>query len=244
MKSTAHSVQVYPYTLATSSFLARPGHSFRDCLLMVHLYTTAFPPHHISVLTWPCVAGLVACQEAHTHAHLGGQECSMSGHSHGTDQPCADDHGSAQEIVLSPVCTHVAMGGDDGEIILVDPESGEHLHVLAGFPGHSVAFSEDGAEVLSRSPGWPESGEEAAWHVETGELLRGTPPPPPGAVVANAGGGLGGIGAANASAAAALADHNMRAMFLHILADTLGSVGVIISTALVQWRGWVGTDET
>jgi Co/Zn/Cd efflux system component len=41
-------------------------------------------------------------------------------------------------------------------------------------------------------------------------------------VVADAGGGLGGIGAANASAAAALADHNMRAMFLHILADTLG----------------------
>jgi zinc transporter 5/7 len=43
------------------------------------------------------IAGLVACQEAHTHAHLGGQECSVSGHSHGADQPCGDDHGSAQE---------------------------------------------------------------------------------------------------------------------------------------------------
>jgi hypothetical protein len=61
--------------------------------------------------------------------------------------------GSAQEIILSPACTHVALGGDDGEIILVDPESGEHLHILAGYPGHAVAFSDDGAEVLSRSPG-------------------------------------------------------------------------------------------
>lgn len=69
--------------------------------------------------------------------------------------------------------------------------------------------------------------------VATGELLRGTP-------------------------IEAMKDHNMRvctephsrylckhqgslpaapqAMFLHVLADTLGSVGMIVSTAFVQWR--------
>lgn len=31
-------------------------------------------------------------------------------------------------------------------------------------------------------------------------------------------------------------------MFLHILADTLGSVGVIVSTILIQWLGWTGFD--
>lgn len=31
-------------------------------------------------------------------------------------------------------------------------------------------------------------------------------------------------------------------VFLHILADTLGSVGVIISTLLIQWFGWTGFD--
>ncbi|GAQ90907.1 Cation efflux family protein [Klebsormidium nitens] len=37
-------------------------------------------------------------------------------------------------------------------------------------------------------------------------------------------------------------DHNMRGIFLHVLADTLGSVGVIISTALIQYCGWVLAD--
>lgn len=31
-------------------------------------------------------------------------------------------------------------------------------------------------------------------------------------------------------------------VFLHILADTLGSVGVIISTILIKWFGWTGFD--
>ena len=37
-------------------------------------------------------------------------------------------------------------------------------------------------------------------------------------------------------------DANMRAVFLHVLADTLGSVGVIVSTYLVQTRGWAWAD--
>ncbi|KAF9054539.1 hypothetical protein BJ165DRAFT_1439692 [Panaeolus papilionaceus] len=36
--------------------------------------------------------------------------------------------------------------------------------------------------------------------------------------------------------------HNMRGVFLHVMADTLGSVGVIISTLLIQWYGWTGFD--
>ncbi|KAG0173181.1 putative zinc transporter msc2 [Apophysomyces sp. BC1015] len=35
---------------------------------------------------------------------------------------------------------------------------------------------------------------------------------------------------------------NMQGVFLHIMADTLGSVGVIISTLLIQWFGWTGFD--
>ncbi|KNZ80134.1 Zinc transporter 7 [Termitomyces sp. J132] len=35
---------------------------------------------------------------------------------------------------------------------------------------------------------------------------------------------------------------NMRGVFLHVMADTLGSVGVIISTLLIQFYGWTGFD--
>ncbi|KAJ1803099.1 hypothetical protein LPJ75_005975, partial [Coemansia sp. RSA 2598] len=35
---------------------------------------------------------------------------------------------------------------------------------------------------------------------------------------------------------------NMQGVFLHVLADTLGSVGVIISTLLIQQFGWTGFD--
>ncbi|KWU42387.1 CDF-like metal transporter, partial [Rhodotorula sp. JG-1b] len=36
--------------------------------------------------------------------------------------------------------------------------------------------------------------------------------------------------------------HNMKGVFLHVLADTLGSVGVIISTLLINRYGWNGFD--
>ncbi|KAI9483722.1 MAG: cation efflux family-domain-containing protein [Benjaminiella poitrasii] len=35
---------------------------------------------------------------------------------------------------------------------------------------------------------------------------------------------------------------NMQGVFLHIMADTLGSAGVIVSTLLIQWFGWTGFD--
>jgi len=34
----------------------------------------------------------------------------------------------------------------------------------------------------------------------------------------------------------------MRGVFLHVMADTLGSVGVIISTLLIEYYGWTGFD--
>ncbi|KAJ7522651.1 hypothetical protein O6H91_18G021200 [Diphasiastrum complanatum] len=37
-------------------------------------------------------------------------------------------------------------------------------------------------------------------------------------------------------------DHNMEGIFLHVLADTLGSVGVVISTILIKYKGWLLTD--
>ncbi|KAH9036312.1 cation efflux protein [Lactarius pseudohatsudake] len=36
--------------------------------------------------------------------------------------------------------------------------------------------------------------------------------------------------------------HNMHGLFLHVMADTLGSVGVIVSTLLIQFYGWTGFD--
>lgn len=36
--------------------------------------------------------------------------------------------------------------------------------------------------------------------------------------------------------------HNMKGVFLHVMADTLGSVGVIISTLLIERYGWTGFD--
>lgn len=37
-------------------------------------------------------------------------------------------------------------------------------------------------------------------------------------------------------------NENMHGIFLHILADTLGSVAVVISTVLVHYSGWAGFD--
>ncbi|GAB4831790.1 hypothetical protein Ancab_005802 [Ancistrocladus abbreviatus] len=37
-------------------------------------------------------------------------------------------------------------------------------------------------------------------------------------------------------------DHNMEGIFLHVLADTMGSVGVIISTLLIKYKGWLVAD--
>jgi len=34
----------------------------------------------------------------------------------------------------------------------------------------------------------------------------------------------------------------MQGVFLHVMADTLGSVGVILSTLLIRWTGWTGWD--
>ncbi|KAL9933315.1 hypothetical protein V8E36_008033 [Tilletia maclaganii] len=36
--------------------------------------------------------------------------------------------------------------------------------------------------------------------------------------------------------------HNMMGVYLHVMADTLGSVGVIISTLLIKYYGWTGFD--
>nr|KJB11433.1 hypothetical protein B456_001G258800 [Gossypium raimondii] len=37
-------------------------------------------------------------------------------------------------------------------------------------------------------------------------------------------------------------DHNMEGIFLHVLADTMGSVGVVMSTLLIKYKGWLVAD--
>ena len=192
------------------------------------------------------LVGLAVCAEAHAHAHLGGGTHACCGPSRAGAAPgAAPAAAAAREMILSPTCAHVAVSGPDGEIIVVDPESGAHLFVARGFPGHETVFSDDGSEVRSRPPGWPESAPEAAWDVRTGELLRGDPPsrmgiePGPGTEASLSARDPGSNAASSTRVAA---DVNARAMFLHVLADALGSVGVIVSTLLVEWYGWTWAD--
>jgi cation diffusion facilitator family transporter len=178
--------------------------------------------------------------------------------------------GGSTEIVPSPTRRHAAMmGAAGGTIWLVDTDARARTRSieLMGFGGEggdgesrsrssrqSVRFREDGLVVTARSGGWPESGETRSWCVRTGVLLRGT----------IAGGDeydeMGAdlcrpIGDASSGMTsrqkkpkpkpkpkAKSGDANMRAVFLHVLADTLGSVGVIVSTYLVQTRGWAWAD--
>ncbi|KAK6928253.1 Cation efflux protein [Dillenia turbinata] len=37
-------------------------------------------------------------------------------------------------------------------------------------------------------------------------------------------------------------DHNMEGIFLHVLADTMESVGVVVSTLLIKYKGWLVAD--
>ncbi|KAJ0965485.1 hypothetical protein J5N97_026623 [Dioscorea zingiberensis] len=37
-------------------------------------------------------------------------------------------------------------------------------------------------------------------------------------------------------------DHNMEGIFLHVLADTMGSLGVVVSTLLIKYKGWFVAD--
>lgn len=37
-------------------------------------------------------------------------------------------------------------------------------------------------------------------------------------------------------------DHNMEGIFLHVLADTMGSVGVVVATLLIKYKGWLVAD--
>ena len=215
--------------------------------------------------------GLFLCAEAHTHSHRDGTSCpALSGWGGGKCENAeVVDFGGSTEIVPSPTRRHAAMmGAAGGTIWLVDTDARARTRSieLMGFGGggggesrsrssrQSVSFSDDGLVVTARSGGWPESGETRSWCVRTGVLLRGT----------IAGGDedddMGAdlcrpIGDASSGMTsrqkkpkpkpkpkAKSGDANMRAVFLHVLADTLGSVGVIVSTYLVQTRGWAWAD--
>ena len=214
--------------------------------------------------------GLFLCAEAHTHSHRDGTTCpALSGWGGGKcENTDVVDFGGSTEIVPSPTRRHAAMmGAAGGTIWLVDTDARSRTRSieLMGFRGgdgesrsrssrQRVSFSEDGLVVTARSGGWPESGETRSWCVRTGVLLRGT----------IAGGDeydeMGAdlcrpIGDASSGMTsrqkkpkpkpkpkAKSGDANMRAVFLHVLADTLGSVGVIVSTYLVQTRGWAWAD--
>ncbi|KAL9713715.1 putative zinc transporter msc2 [Leucoagaricus gongylophorus] len=116
---------------------------------------------------------------------------------------------------------------------LLTPSSVAHLHLQKHNPGHSRSSSlqiHTGPGGVSQddepSPLTPNYNFVRDEHMEQhhqDEQLCGR------------GGGGGGGGHEGHS-------HNMRGVFLHVMADTLGSVGVIISTLLIQFYGWTGFD--
>ena len=215
--------------------------------------------------------GLLLCAEAHTHSHRDGTSCpALSGWGGGKcENAKVVDFGGSTEIVPSPTRRHAAMmGAAGGTIWLVDTDAMSRTRSieLMGFRGgdgesrsrslrQSVSFSEDGLVVTARSGGWPESGETRSWCVRTGVLLRGTlaggdEDDEMGADLCRPIGDYATSGMTSRpkkpkpkpKPKAKSGDANMRAVFLQVLADTLGSVGVIVSTYLVQTRGWAWAD--
>ena len=188
------------------------------------------------------LVGLALCAEARAHAHVGGgtrvlRRRVTRGRSHGRrhregDDPLADvrarggewagrgDHRRGPGIRRASVCRAWVSraGARDGVL------------------GRRIGGAQSTAGVAGeRAP-------EAAWDVRTGELLRGDPPSrmgfEPGTEATRGARRTG----SNESSTRVAGDVNARAMFLHVLADALGSVGVIVSTLLVEWYGWTWAD--
>ncbi|KAI0716022.1 cation efflux family-domain-containing protein [Cerioporus squamosus] len=189
------------------------------------------------------------CDEGHAHSHSHSQSIPVSppptarghSHSHSISHPPSDPHShshSAHELSHShshatepPKDTHSHTPTSSAPSrpglhsrhqsleIKVDPPSHLHLH-----PAHARLQAENSLPISPITPNYQFGHDD---HFETHHSSRHAP---------------------NLHNHNHVHDHheghsdNMRGVFLHVMADTLGSVGVIVSTLLIQLYGWTGFD--
>ncbi|XAR51809.1 hypothetical protein NMG60_11006547 [Bertholletia excelsa] len=190
------------------------------------------------------VVGLLFFHEEHHHAHGGSGSCLHShshGHSHSNSQHHLHDHGGHDNkiydnqhdcIVVPHNCHEKSFSGHNdscGDICeqhhsdhhhghdhhnhVHDHENHDH-HDLEHHHHHHAHSSDD--KVLSSSANCgSKKGEALAYDKELQKHHHHHNPH---------------------------IDHNMEGIFLHVLADTMGSVGVIISTLLIKYKGWLIAD--
>ncbi|BGP56651.1 Putative zinc transporter msc2 [Rhodotorula sphaerocarpa] len=195
------------------------------------------------------LVGMLATGGHHGHSHGGGG----GGHSHG------HSHGHSQTPVRSNSTPFLTMSEPDEH----SHGNGHHRAASPSSPTHYRSRSYAGSPLLSPTP--------QSRHARTASLASPSTPPPPsphGHSHSSANGhhsheeqhhhshghghghGHGeegsddedDVGEEGGEGGHGGHSHNMKGVFLHVLADTLGSVGVIISTLLIDRFGWTGFD--
>ncbi|GAA6009529.1 hypothetical protein JCM10207_003815 [Rhodosporidiobolus poonsookiae] len=170
------------------------------------------------------LVGMAATGGHHGHSHGGG---GGHGHSHGhshapvkskstpflTEKEEEDDHHGHSHNGH----THASSSHSHAAATPPRPSATSHSHGHAPSPSHSHSASPaPSSHSHSRASNWHGHGAHAECDDEHDDEEEH----------AKEGG----------------SSHNMKGVFLHVMADTLGSVGVIISTLLINRYGWTGFD--
>eukprot|EP00741_Cyanophora_paradoxa_P013658 tig00020704_g13187.t1 len=206
--------------------------------------------------------GKAACDPSH-HSHSHPHSHHGHSHSHGDGKPCSHDHGHSHEH--SSAHGHGACGHSNGDGGSASGSGGggggggggacsghshhgdghahshgdgkpcSHDHSGHGH-GHGHSHSHGDGKPCSHDHGHEHSshghshghshGDGKPCSHDHGHEHKKEPH--------KHGGGGGGCSHGH--------NHNMEGVFLHVLADTLGSVGVIISSLLIQYKGWLWAD--
>ncbi|KAJ7743155.1 cation efflux protein [Mycena metata] len=172
---------------------------------------------------------------SHSHSH---GPPSPPTHSHSHSEICEDDHSHSHSPPLSPEDGHAHSHSHS-------PPSTEHSHASDSNHSHSHS-NEPRQNGHAREPPTPASANPkrqfagSSLHVHPKSPMfnaaeLATPITPNYRFVPNLHNPVHAPSHEGHS-------HNMRGVFLHVMADTLGSVGVIISTLLIQFYGWTGFD--
>lgn len=216
------------------------------------------------------VIGLIFFHEEHHHAH--GGSCSHShshSHNHHHQHRHGDEcHGNCEESITivnnchGSSCTgladdHKHPHGDHGSICsnkTADPDGHTHLHgEMDHSHGHGNDHAHHGYCEMDHSHGHgddhPDHGscdhdhihsQPDVHHLHHHHQHHHHHHPP--LVPCNDTDALASDRSPMRNSHHIHIDHNMEGIFLHVLADTLGSVGVVISTLLIKYKGWLVAD--
>ncbi|EYU44685.1 hypothetical protein ABFS82_08G016700 [Erythranthe guttata] len=159
------------------------------------------------------IVGLIFFHEEHHHAHGGSSSCSHS-HTHVDAHSHSHDHSNSNSHSHSH--DHSNSHSHD--------HSNSHSHDHDHSHGHDHAHnhSHDHAHCNSHSHAHNHSHDDSHGHALSHDHGHGH--------------------ADKDKKKHQHVDHNMQGIFLHVLADTLGSVGVVISTLLIDYKGWLIAD--